>query len=124
MEKRTDRILLTGMEFYGYHGCLSEERRTGQTFLVDLEMYLDLQPAGDSDALEDTVNYAEVFEEVRRIVEGEPRKLIESVAEAISRRLLENFPKLERVRVTLHKPSAPIEGKFRDAAVSIERGRV
>ncbi|MCR5403911.1 MAG: dihydroneopterin aldolase, partial [Butyrivibrio sp.] len=76
-----DRINLTGMEFYGYHGCLPEEREKGQRFYVDVEMFMDLSPAGKSDDLNDTVNYAEVFEYIRQVVEGPSKQLIESVAE-------------------------------------------
>ena len=118
-----DYIELTGMEFYGYHGCLEEEREKGQSFFVDLVMRLDLSEAGRTDDLEKTVNYASVFACVREIVEGEPRRLIEAVAESVAEQLLRDFPLLSGLRVTVHKPSAPIAGKFRDVAVSIERAR-
>ena len=118
-----DYIELTGMEFYGYHGCLEEERKTGQYFLVDLVMRVDLSEAGRTDALEKTVNYASVFACVREIVEGEPKHLIEAVAESIAEKVLLDFPLIEGLRVTVHKPSAPIAGKFRDVAVSVERAR-
>ncbi len=118
-----DRIVLTGMEFIGYHGCLPEERQTGQPFIVDTMMYLSLQEAGKSDDLGKTVNYAEVFAKVREIVEGEPCNLIETVAERIAAAILKDFELVERVEVTLHKPEAPIKGLFKDAAVTIERSR-
>ena len=118
-----DYIELTGMEFYGYHGCLEEEREKGQSFFVDLVMRLDLSEAGRTDELAKTVNYASVFACVREIVEGEPKQLIEAVAEAVAEQLLRDFPLLSGLRVTVHKPSAPITGKFRDVAVSIERAR-
>ena len=118
-----DYIELTGMEFYGYHGCLEEEREKGQSFFVDLVMRLDLSEAGRTDDLEKTVNYAAVFACVREIVEGEPKRIIEAVAEAVAEQLLRDFPLLSGLRVTVHKPSAPIAGKFRDVAVSDERAR-
>ena len=101
-----DRIVLDHMEFYGYHGCLPEERQQGQTFFVDAVLHLDLRAAGEQDNLAQTVNYADVFTKIRSIVEGEPANLIEAVAE-----------------VTVHKPSAPIPGPFRDVSVSIMRER-
>ena len=64
-----DRIVLTGMEFIGYHGCLPEEREQGQPFYIDLTMYADLQPAGVSDDLAQTINYAEVYATVKAIVQ-------------------------------------------------------
>ena len=57
-----DTITLTGMEFRGYHGCLPEERREGQIFYVDAVLFVNLQPAGESDDLTKTVNYADAFE--------------------------------------------------------------
>ena len=67
-----DRIVLDHMEFYGYHGCLPEERQQGQTFFVDLTMQLNLRAAGEQDDLGQTVNYADVFTKIRGIVEGLP----------------------------------------------------
>jgi len=118
-----DRIELKGMEFYGYHGCCPEEREQGQPFFVDLVMELPLRKAGRSDRLEDTVNYAAVFDEVRDIVEGAPKNLIESLAESIAERILGEHSLVEAVCVTVHKPKAPLSGSFRDAAVTVERKR-
>ncbi|MBR3458448.1 MAG: dihydroneopterin aldolase [Selenomonadaceae bacterium] len=118
-----DKIELNGMEFYGYHGCCPEEREKGQFFFVDVSLQLSLKKAGKSDALEDTVNYASVFEDVRSIVEGSPHNLMESVAEAIANRLLMNYPMAESVCISMRKPNAPIHGKFRYASVTIERER-
>ncbi len=118
-----DRIALTGMEFYGYHGCLPEEMVKGQRFYIDAELFLDLRQAGKSDELGDTVNYAEVFEEIRQVVEGAPKQLIEAVAEAAVERVLMRFQMVDRVVLTVHKPEAPISGKFMDVAVTIERAR-
>ena len=110
-----DRIVLDHMEFYGYHGCLPEERQQGQTFFVDAVLHLD--------NLAQTVNYADVFTKIRSIVEGEPANLIEAVAERIASMVLREYPSIVRVEVTVHKPSAPIPGPFRDVSVSIMRER-
>ena len=118
-----DRIQLTGMEFKGYHGCLPAERQAGQIFFLDLVLEMDLRPAGESDRLDKTVNYAEVFETVRSVVEGEPLNLIEAVAEKTASEVLAKFAELQAVEVTVHKPYAPIDGKFRDASVTIRRER-
>ena len=118
-----DVIELTGMEFYGYHGCFPEERKRGQRFLVDLRLSMSLKKAGESDDLETTVNSGEVFEEVRSLVEGKPLRLIEAVAEGIAQKLLLRYPLIRSLRVTVHKPDAPLPGKFRDVAVTVERER-
>lgn len=119
-----DRITITGMEFYGYHGCLPSERTQGQTFFVDAELFLDLSRAGQSDDLAETVDYAQVFESIQKLAEGEPRQLIEALAESVARQLLADFPKIQKVVLTVHKPLAPISGKFRDVFVTLERDRV
>lgn len=116
-----DAITLTGMRFYGYHGCLPEERQQGQTFLVDLSLRLSLAAAGQTDDLRQSVDYAQVFALVRGVVEGEPVQLIETVAERIAQAVLEAFPQLFSVEVTVHKPDAPIPGSFGDVAVHIVR---
>jgi len=118
-----DRIELKGMEFYGYHGCYPKEREEGQPFLVDVSLQVSLEKAGKSDDLGETVDYGAVFRDVGDIVEGEPRKLIEAVAEDIAGRVLRGYPLVEAVCVTVHKPNAPLPGKFRDASVTVERKR-
>ncbi|NPV74198.1 MAG: dihydroneopterin aldolase [Pelotomaculum sp.] len=115
-----DKLIIEGMEFYGYHGVLPEERALGQRFVVDVELYLDLRPAGESDSLEHTVNYAGVFELVRSIVCGRPYRLIESVAEAIASAVLDRFQVAEAV-VRVKKPFAPVPGRFSWMAVEIRR---
>ncbi len=118
-----DKIEINGMEFFGCHGCLPEERATGQPFLVDIVLWLDLAPAGESDDLEKTVDYAAVFQTVQAIVEGAPVALIETVAERIAAAVLSGYPLVRRLRVTVHKPRAPIPGKFADVSVTLRRER-
>ncbi|MGF1470353.1 MAG: dihydroneopterin aldolase [Rubrobacteraceae bacterium] len=105
-----DRILLEGMVFFGRHGVLTFERELGQRFVVDLEMRLDLRPAGVSDDLASTVDYGEIHRRVRKIVEGEPYDLIEAVAERIAAAVLESRPEIEAVRVKITKPDVRLEG--------------
>ena len=118
-----DKIELVGMEFFGRHGCSEEERIVGQRFLVDAALYLDLAPAGRTDDMGETVDYAQVFDDVRHVVEGKSAALLETVAERIAVMLLEKYARLDRVRITVHKPFAPLPGRFADAAVTIRRSR-
>ena len=80
----SDRITLKGVSARGFHGVLAAEKRDGQTFVVDVEMDVDLGPAGTSDDLTDTVNYAEVATDVVALVEGESLDLIEALADRIA----------------------------------------
>ena len=117
----SDRIILNGMQFYGFHGVNPEERTLGQPYLVDLEVELDLRPAGESDKLEDTVSYTQLYRIAQRVMEGPPKNLLEAAAEAIAQQTLDEFP-VNSVRVQVRKPRPPIRGSSIDhAAVEIYR---
>ena len=118
-----DRIFLRGMRFMACHGVLPHEREVPQPFEVDVEMGLDLRAAGESDDLDDTVNYAEVYDVVSTVLTVTRKYLIEAIAEEIADDLLRDFDVLRLVRVTVHKPAAPIDGIFSDVGVSILRRR-
>jgi 7,8-dihydroneopterin aldolase/epimerase/oxygenase len=99
-----DKILLEGMVFHGRHGTLPAERELGQPFVVDVELRLNLRPAGLSDDLTQTVDYGEVQRRAKELVEGPPVNLTETVAERIAAAVLEEFPAVEAVRVKVTKP--------------------
>jgi dihydroneopterin aldolase len=118
-----DYIHLNEMEFYGYHGALPEETKLGQRFRVTVSLATNLVEAGETDDLEKTVNYAEVYELCKEIVEGMPKKLIEAVAEKIAGDLLNRYSsKVTGVRVVLVKPDPPIAGHYASVSVDITRG--
>ena len=116
-----DRIILEGMQLYGYHGANPEEKALGQAYIVDLAVELDLRKPGASDRLEDTVSYPKLFRAVQEVLEGESKNLLEATAEAIAIKVLARFP-VKAVRVYLKKPRPPIRGSVIDnAAVQIYR---
>ena len=119
----TDRIELHDMVFMGRHGILEQEQHEAQPFQVDVELWLDLQPAGLDDDLARTVDYGLVFEGVRSIVESTRFRLIEALAEAIAHELLADFP-ADEVTVRVRKPEAPIDGTLAWAGVEIQRRRM
>lgn len=118
-----DRIFLRGMRFVACHGVLPHEQEVSQPFEVDVELGLSLRTAGESDDLDDTVNYAKVYRTVSSIMNGASKQLIESLAEELAEDLLWQFSPLRWVRVTVHKPTAPIDGIFSDVGVTILRRR-
>lgn len=119
----TDWLHLTGMRFYGRHGVHPDERELGQTYRVDVSLAHDLAPAGKSDDLAQTIDYGEVYRIVRGIVEGEPRNLVEAVAEEVAAQLLANTP-ARTVRVRVAKPHPPIvRAELDEESVEIERRR-
>lgn len=116
-----DRIELTGLECFGYHGVFEEEKKTGQPFIVDVTCWLDT--AGIDDDLSRTVNYAELADVTADIVEGPSRDLIETVAEEVAETAMQRFEILHAIEVTIHKPKAPIPRTFADVAVVARRSR-
>lgn len=116
----TDRITLTGLSVFGYHGVFDHEKRDGQTFVVDISVWLDLWRAAATDDLTATVHYGKLAELAAGIVAGPSRDLIESVAGAIADAVLASFP-VSAVEVTIHKPAAPIPLSFADVSVTISR---
>jgi len=119
-----DRIILEGMVFHGRHGILPAERELGQPFVVDVELRLDLWPAGLSDDLAKTVDYGEVHRLAKQVVEGEPAGLTETVAERIANATLEEHPLVEVVRVKVKKPNVRLGDTVLDgSAVEILRRR-
>ena len=118
-----DRIILEGMEFYGFHGANPEERALGQPYVVDLEVELDLRIPGDSDRLEDTVSYSHLYRTVKLVMEGESKNLLEAAEQTIADQVLTNFA-VKGVRVRVKKPRPPVRGSVIDnAAVEIYRCR-
>jgi len=117
-----DRIEISGVSATGYHGVFAHEKRDGQLFVVDVALTLDLRPAGRSDALSDTVNYAELAADVMRRIEGEPFDLIERLAEVIAADALAR-PLVQVVEVAVHKPQAPVGVPFGDVVVRVTRHR-
>jgi dihydroneopterin aldolase len=118
-----DRITLDDMVFHARHGVHEHEKVEAQRFEVDVELFLDLQPAGLEDDLERTLDYGRVYETVRTIVESTTFNLIEALAEAIAHELLSEFPALEELEVRVRKPEVKLGGPLRSAGVQIRRRR-
>ncbi len=98
------------------------ERREGQTFVIDLTLGIDTAPAAASDDLRDTVDYGSLVASVQAAVETDPVDLIETLAQRIAGVCLLD-DRVQWVRVTVHKPDAPIEATFADVALTITRKR-
>ncbi|MBU8881388.1 dihydroneopterin aldolase [Bacillus sp. FJAT-29790] len=118
-----DKIMVNQMAFYGYHGVFPEETRLGQRFLIDLTVDADLKEAGETDNLEHSINYGDLFQVCKDVVEGKPFKLIEAVAEKIAGEILDRFKAVDLVTVKVVKPDPPIPGHYESVAVEITRGR-
>ena len=111
MNGNLDKITLTGMRFYAFHGCLEWERQHGNDFQVDLECSLDLGKAAASDLLEDSIDYSELYRTVATEME-KPSNLLEHVAGRIGTAVKEKFPQIFSCSVTVTKFNPPYDGKY------------
>jgi dihydroneopterin aldolase len=102
-----DSIRLSGIRSYGYTGYLSEEQVLGQWFEVEIALELDLSLAGQSDNIEDTLDYRQVIATIQNLVKTSKFALVEKLATAIVEAILE-FPQVNKVQLQLTKPNAPI----------------
>ena len=112
----TTKITLQAMTFYAYHGVLEQERRVGNTFVVDLTLTAPLEKAVQSDQLEDTINYAEVYELTKQEM-NIPSQLLEHVAGRICRALRHHFPQIEQIEIRVSKLNPPFGGDVHSASV-------
>jgi 7,8-dihydroneopterin aldolase/epimerase/oxygenase len=119
----SDHIFVTGLLVHAHHGVMPHEEEVGQRFVIDLELTVDLSRAGTSDKLADTVSYSSIVDTATRAFTGKSFRLVETAAAITAEALLAGFPKASAVRVTVHKPHAPIAAIFNDVGVSILRQR-
>ena len=108
------------MVFYGYHGTADEEKELGGRFEVDLELKTNLSKAIESDHIEDTINYVEIYKLVKNIVTESKYHLIEALAGQIIKSIFENY-RLDEVTIRLRKPNVPLHGVVDTVEVEITR---
>jgi dihydroneopterin aldolase len=119
----TDQVFVKGLALHAYHGVMQHEATVGQTFKLDLTLDLDLTAASHSDMLADTVGYDQVVKVASETFCGKRYRLVEAAAGAVADAVLSGFAQATAVRVTVHKPHAPIAATFEDVGVSILRKR-
>lgn len=117
-----DKIKITGIKTFGYHGVFENEKKSGQEFLVDIEYKYETKEAIENDEINQAIDYGAVITQVKSIVETGSKNLIETVADQIARQLLNDF-KINWVKVTLHKPHAPVDISFKDISIVVERSK-
>jgi dihydroneopterin aldolase len=119
----SDAIFITGLLVHAHHGVMRHEKKVGQQFVIDLELAIDLAAAGASDKLVDTVSYASIVDAATQAFTSKSFRLVEAAAQAIADAVLASFPRVVSVRVTVHKPHAPIAAIFHDVGVTVLRTR-
>jgi dihydroneopterin aldolase len=121
--RMSDMIFVSGLLIHARHGVMAHEEQVGQRFVIDLELAIDLAPAAASDKLVDTVSYASIVETATRAFTANSYRLVEAAAGVVADALLGAFARVISVKVTVHKPHAPIAAIFNDVGVTILRTR-
>ena len=119
----SDMIFIKGLSIHARHGYLDYEAEVGQRFVIDLELTADIAEASRSDRLSDTVSYANVVATATAAFRDANYKLVERAAGAVAEAVLTGFPKVSTIKVTVHKPHAPIAAIFDDVGVILTRHR-
>ncbi len=119
----SDSVFINGLVLHAYHGVMPHEAKVGQPFILDLVLDIDLASAAKSDKVADTVSYDAVAGIVSRTFTGKRYRLVEAAAGAVADAILQNFPKVTKVRVTVRKPHAPVAAVFEDVGVTLVRSR-
>lgn len=119
----SDKMIIKGVEAHGYHGFFDFERETGQPFVIDAELSVDLRDSGSKDEIGDTVDYNDLAILIHNEILGPSVKLIEALAERIAQKILKVYPAVKEVKVVVNKPRAPITVPFGSISVAIKRSR-
>ncbi|WNJ91962.1 dihydroneopterin aldolase [Bosea sp. 685] len=119
----TGSILIEKLDIYAYHGFFSEEERLGQRFTLDLLLETDLRSSAISDSLADTVNYGKVVGVVTEAFTAKRFNLLEAAARAVAMAVLDGFPPVSRVEVTLRKPAPPIHATLASVGIKLSYRR-
>jgi dihydroneopterin aldolase len=120
----SDIIFIKGVVIHARHGVLEHETEVGQRFVIDLELSSDLSESSRTDKLADTVSYSNVVATATAAFKDDNYKLLERAAGAVADAILADFPRVSAVKVTIHKPHAPIAAIFDDVGVILTRVRL
>ncbi len=106
----TNIIRIKNATFYAYHGAMKEEQHIGGRFEADVDIYTDFSKAAETDDLELTINYHDVYQYINKIVHDKNYYLIETLATVIADGLIVEFPTVKKVAVRVRKNSVPVGG--------------
>ena len=119
----SDIIFIKGLLIHARHGVMEHEAEVGQRFVIDLELSIDLAESSRTDKLADTVSYSDVVATASVAFKGHNYYLLERAAGAVADSIFAAFARVKAVKVTVHKPHAPIAAIFDDVGVIIHRAR-
>ena len=116
-----DEIIISGLKVFAWHGVYEEEQEKGQNFIINAKFRLDTTTAGESDSLEDSVDYGKICLFINDFMRINRYNLLETVANQLARKLLAKFSQVQSVELEVEKPEAPIPVPIRTVSVKIER---
>ncbi len=118
-----DCIIIKDLKLFAYHGVNEEEKINGQSFVLDIKVWLDLKTPCETDNVEDTVSYSAIIKKVSSVFTSQKYDLLEKAAQAVSDAIFAEFPTIRECEIILKKPEAPIKADFAYVAVNIRRKR-
>jgi 7,8-dihydroneopterin aldolase/epimerase/oxygenase len=116
-------IFVNGLVLHAYHGVMPHEAKVGQPFVLDLVLDIDLTEASRTDKLQHTVSYEQLVKTASEAFSARRHRLVEAAAGAVADAVLDRYPLVSSIRVTVRKPQAPIAATFDDVGVIITRAR-
>lgn len=116
-----DEIIISGLKIFAWHGVYEDEKEKGQNFIVNARLFLDTSMAGESDSLEDSVDYGKVCLFINDFMRINRFNLLEAVANQMARKIMVRFPMTQSVELEVMKPEAPIPLPFENVSVKITR---
>ncbi len=115
-------ILLENMEFHAFHGVLEHEKELGNNFLLTLEMKIDTEKSGQTDDLNDTLNYQLVYQAIKEEM-AIPSELIEHISQRIVDSLMNKFPQIQALKLKLSKLNPPLGGKLEKVTIVLDTSK-
>ncbi|WP_300227388.1 dihydroneopterin aldolase [uncultured Bacteroides sp.] len=119
MKAQSMNIILDGMKFYSFHGVMPQENTVGAEYKVSLDIETDFSTAAETDSLEGTINYAEIYEAVKHEM-SIPSKLLEHLAYRISKRLFNDFPAIKSIGISIFKENPPMGAESKAVGIKVK----
>lgn len=119
MKAQSMNIILDGMKFYSFHGVMPQENTVGAEYKISLDIETDFSIAAETDSLEGTINYAEIYEAVKHEM-SIPSKLLEHLAYRISKRLFNDFPAIKSIGISIFKENPPMGAESKAVGIKVK----
>ena len=118
-----NKLIIQDLEIFAHHGVFEEEKKLGQKFVVSLEIWFEMSKAAADDKIESTLDYGELCQRVDVFLKSKSYDLIEAAALGLCEQILQEYPLVQRLKVYLKKPWAPIHMHLASVGVEVERSR-